>query len=215
MKIVSINAARSVKVTWQGKELKTSIFKKPISGPQMVNHLGLINDTQSDPQHHGGLKRAIYTFDSAAYGYWHSKIDAQLIRNGLFGENLTTEGLSDDTIRVGNIYKIGKVVLQATEPRIPCFKLNIALGRNDAMELFYKKSIYGTYFSVLETGYLEAGMKVELLEQSTNEISISTIAQQFSCPIRDTELCKKISQLDGLSEGIRKTFLQFIKRKKA
>ena len=215
MKIVSVNAARSVKVEWQGKELKTSIFKKPLSGPQMVNHLGLVKDTQSDPKHHGGLKRAIYAYDSAAYRYWHSKIAPQRIRNGLFGENLTTKGLTDDTIYVGNIYQIGKVILQAIEPRIPCYKLNIALGRNDAMELFYKKAIYGTYFSVIETGPIEAGMKIELLEKSTCEIRISTIAQQFSSPTKDIELCKKISQLDALSEGTRKTFLQFIERKKA
>lgn len=215
MKIVSVNAAQSVKVEWQGKELKTSIFKKPLSGPQLINHLGLVKDTQSDPKHHGGLKRAVYAYDSSAYGYWHSKIAPKLIRYGLFGENLTTEGLKDDTICVGNIYQIGKVILQAIEPRIPCYKLNIALDRNDAMELFYKKAIYGTYFSVIETGPVEAGMKIQLLEKSTCEISISTIAQQFSCPTKDIDLCKKISQLDTLSEGTRKTFFEFIERKKA
>jgi MOSC domain-containing protein YiiM len=210
MKILSINTGLPKTVEWDGKKVRSSIFKTRVEGPQKVTFLNVGTDTQCELKFHGGRNKALYSFDLHYYSQWKKKIEFGDWRYGIFGENLTTEGLSDDVVRVGNLYRAGTVSFRAIQPRIPCFKLNLPFGRKDILSKFYESGCYGTYFRVEEEGLLQAGDTIELIDQSPYEITIADFAKSYATKGRNQELLKKILDLPVFPEGIRKNYEKFL-----
>jgi MOSC domain-containing protein YiiM len=209
MKLLSLNVGQPKTVNWKGKEIETSIFKYPVEGKKAVSLLNIEGDKQSDLRYHGGRDKAIYAYDNAHYEAWKKSIDRDEWSFGLFGENLSTEGLDDAKVQIGDIYKIGSVLIQATQPRIPCFKLNICFERADMTALFYDSKRFGIYFRVLEEGILQAGDAIELIEMGSYSISIAEIIDCFTSKGKDKKLLKQILDIPILPDGIRKNFLSF------
>lgn len=210
MKLLSLNVGQPKTVHWKGKEVETSIFKYPVEGRKAVSLLNIEGDKQADLRHHGGRDKAIYAYDKAHYDAWKQQLKPQKWSFGIFGENLSTEGLADAKVQIGDIYQIGSVVIQATQPRIPCFKLNICFEREDMTALFYQFKRYGIYFRVLEEGILQAGDNIELVESSPYSISIATMVDCFTSKGKDKKLLQQILDIPILPEGIRKNFLSFL-----
>jgi len=210
MKIISVNTGQEKEVEWEGKTVRTAIFKFPKKEAINVSFLRVGNDIQVDKKHHGGIDKAIYSYDKSYYKLWQKTIGEENLGYGTFGENFTTEGLADDNIKIGNIYKTGSVIFKATQPRIPCFKLNIALNRKDIYHLFYKAMHYGTYFSVLEEGKIEAGDDIQLIEESPFSITIRDLSEAYATKGQNQELLKKILELPILPDNLRKTYQKFL-----
>jgi MOSC domain-containing protein YiiM len=124
MFIISLNIGKSIEVEWENKLIKTSIYKYPVYDKRKVNFLSIDGDNQTDLVNHGGLDKAVYSYSSEYYDVWKKNIQRDNWDFGLFGENLTTKGLLDNEVKIGNIYKIGTTVLQAVQPLFPCNKLN-------------------------------------------------------------------------------------------
>mgnify|MGYP000117479380 CR=1 FL=1 len=209
MKLLSLNVGQPKRVNWKGKEIETSIFKYPVEGRKAVSLLNIEGDKQADLRYHGGRDKAIYAYDKAHYEAWQTHIDRKEWSFGLFGENLSTEGLEETEVLIGNIYQIGSVVIQATQPRIPCFKLNICFEREDMTALFYNFKRYGIYFRVLEEGVLQAGDSIELVETSSYSISITEMIDCFTSKGKDKKRLQQILDIPILPDGIRKNFLSF------
>ena len=175
MKIISINVARvgNLFVTQSGHQhqIKTGIFKKPVTGPVQANRLGLEGDEQADLSVHGGLDKAVYAYPVEHYAFWNAQCAASLKRlpddlpltAGALGENLTIEGLLESEVWIGDRLHIGGVVLQVTEPRHPCFKLNGKLGFSHASKMMIQSGFSGFYLRVVETGTLSAGDAMTLV----------------------------------------------------
>src|SRR5665811_846906 len=123
MKIISTNIGEARTINWKNREVKTGIFKFPVNEPIFLGKENVENDNVIDRRYHGGIDKACYLYSAEHYNYWQKKYPKLEMPWGMFGENLTVEGLHEATINIGDIFKIGETVVQATQPRQPCFKL--------------------------------------------------------------------------------------------
>src|SRR2546421_2779948 len=131
MRVVSVNVSLPKTVEWRGRKVTTAIFKEPVEGRIRIRRTGLVGDRQADPSVHGGPTKAVYAYPSEHYPLWRRELRRADLPWGSFGENLTTEGLDERTLRVGDWLRVGSAVLKATQPRMPCYKLGIRFGRLD------------------------------------------------------------------------------------
>lgn len=175
MKVISTNLGTPTTFMWNGKEEQTGIFKKPVSESLTLSINDVVNDTLIDRVHHAGVHKACYLFASDNYPYWKKLYPEQDWDWGMFGENLTVEGLDESKIRVGNIYKLGTALVQVSQPREPCYKLGIRFGTQDILRQFIDHNKPGTYVRILEEGQVKTGDTLELQEQSKNALT----TQQF------------------------------------
>jgi len=189
MKIISVNVARvgDLFATMPGERqpTKTGIHKRPVIGPVQVGLLGLEGDEQADLSLHGGLDKAVYAYPLEHYDFWNVQCGASSKRAsggmpltaGAFGENLTIEGLLESDVWIGDRLHVGDVVLQVTEPRHPCFKLNIKLGFSHASKFMVQSGYSGFYLRVVQPGTLTAGDTVTLLP-GPREVALSWLNER-------------------------------------
>ncbi|WP_291869625.1 MOSC domain-containing protein [Maribacter sp.] len=191
MEIISTNISEPTTIFWNGKEEKTGIYKYPISNSIYLGKLDVLKDTVIDRKHHGGVDKACYLFSADNYDYW-KKLYPDLEWNwGMFGENLTVNGLDEATLRIGNIYKVGECIIQISQPREPCYKLGIRFGTQNILKQFIHHGFPGTYIKVLEEGNVKIGDTLILIEESKNTLTV----QQFYQLLYAKEKDKNILQL--------------------
>lgn len=159
MRIVSVNVSRGRTVLWKGREIETGIFKEPVEGPVRVGRMNLEGDKQSDLRVHGGEHKAVYAYSADHYGWWRSEL-GRTLPFGAFGENLTIEGFPEEEVCIGDRFRAGSAVLEAVQPRLPCFKLGLRFEDDSIVERFLDSERWGVYFRVVEEGVLSAGDEV-------------------------------------------------------
>ena len=137
MRIVSVIVGMPREVVWKNQTVQTAIFKEPVDGPVTISQLNLAGDRQADLTVHGGPEKAVYAYPAEHYDYWRQELPGVSFPWGKFGENLTTEGPSEDTICIGDRLRIGSAVLTVTQPRLPCYKLAIRFERDDMIQRFF------------------------------------------------------------------------------
>lgn len=174
MKIISTNIGESRIIPWHGKEVETGIFKYPVNQPIFLGTYDVENDHVIDRRYHGGTDKACYLYSSDHYGYWQNLYPELEMPWGILGENLTVEGLHEAQINIGDIFKIGKAVIQATQPRQPCFKLEFRFNSGEIVRQFVESGFSGVYVRVLEKGKVKTGDSMELIERK-NALSIQKI----------------------------------------
>src|SRR3972149_11656453 len=131
MKVISVNVGRPREILHEGRVIRTGIFKEPVAGRVRVTALNLAGDEQADLSVHGGPSKAVYVYPSEHYDFWGQELPGMNLPPGVFGENFTTEGLSEDQVNIGDKFRIGSALVMVTEPRMPCYKLGIRFGRTD------------------------------------------------------------------------------------
>jgi len=172
MQLLSVNTAQPQDVPWQGKTVRTSIFKQPVAGLVAVLAEHLAGDGQADLRVHGGPDKAVYAYPQEHWDYWRQLLPAAQLVPGAFGENLTTLGLLEPAVRVGDCFQLGTAVLMAVQPRQPCFKLGIRLARPGIVREFELARRSGIYFRVVQPGIIEAGNPISLVERSPHAVTI-------------------------------------------
>jgi len=172
MHLVSLNIAQVQTVQHNGKPVRTGIFKVPVEGPRAVAALGIDGDEQADLKHHGGEDKAVYGYPAEHYPTWAAELGQDYFPPGQFGENLTTTGLLEDRVCIGDIYRIGGVALQVTQPRVPCAKLAMKMGLPTFLKTFLASGRSGFYFRVLEPGTLQAGDDITLEEPGPGAVTV-------------------------------------------
>ncbi len=155
MKVLSINVGLPREVKWKGRTVSTAIFKEPVSGPIVLRQHNLEGDQQADLSVHGGPTKAVYAYPSEHYPFWRSELPEMGLDWGMFGENLTTEGLDEESVHIGDVFKLGSAQLIVTEPRMPCFKLTIRFEREDIVKRFLQSQKSGLYFGVVQEGTVQ------------------------------------------------------------
>jgi len=179
MRIQSVNVGRPQTLPWQGKFITTAIFKTPVAGPvSLVGH-NFAGDEQADRRVHGGPNKAVYAYDRAHYEFWKTELPGYAFTDGNFGENLTTEGLTDDTVRLGDQFRIGSAVLMAVQPRFPCSKLGLRFNDVSITKRFADARRHGIYFRVVEEGTVQTGDAIELVEKSAVPVTIQDVVNAF------------------------------------
>lgn len=179
MKVLSVNVGLPREVPSGRTRVLTSIFKSPVQGRVAVVGNNLVGDQQSDLSVHGGPNKAIYAYPSEHYGFWRDQLPDIELTWGVFGENLTTEGLSEETVHVGDHLRIGSVEVVVTQPRLPCFKLGIRFNRPDMVKRFLASRRSGFYFAVINEGQLGAGDAIDVLSSHPNAVTIRELVGMY------------------------------------
>jgi MOSC domain-containing protein YiiM len=161
MKVLSTNIGQPKEVLWQGVKVKTGIYKEPVEAIS-IRKFFVEGDNVSDLRVHGGESKAVYGYPSEHYEFWGNEYPALTMNWGMFGENITTEGLLEKEILIGSVYRIGTALLRITEPRMPCFKLAAKFGSVDVIRRFMKSRKPGFYFAVLEEGIVKSGDAISM-----------------------------------------------------
>lgn len=161
----------------------TAIDKRPVEGAVKVGRLGLYADVQADRKHHGGEEQAVYAYAQEDADWWAAQLDREIPYGTLFGENLRTGGIDVSDVRVGEQWRVGGVVLEATRPRNPCmtFARRMGLEREGWVKRFADARRLGTYFRVIQTGTLTAGDEIERVHVPTGA---PTVVEAFGGPGR-------------------------------
>jgi MOSC domain-containing protein YiiM len=207
MKLLSVNVGLPREVEWNGKVIRTSIFKAPVAGPVRVTKLNLEGDQQSDLSVHGGIDKAVYVYSSAHYAFWRNELPSVDLSWGAFGENFTTEGALDDkVVRIGDRFRIGSAEFVVTQPRMPCFKLGIRFGRPDMVKRFLHSGRNGFYFAVAKEGEIAAGDSIELVARDENGVTVSDIVELYTADAAKQDLLQRVSELAALPENWRACF---------
>jgi MOSC domain-containing protein YiiM len=208
MKIISVNIGLPREVDWNGRTVRTGIFKQPVKDRVMLRSLNLDGDGQADLTVHGGLEKAVYVYPFEHYDYWQSELPDTELTLGNFGENFTTTGLREEELNIGDRFRIGTVKLMVTQPRLPCYKLGIRFGRADMVKRFLASRRTGFYFSVLQEGEVGTGDTLELLSRDDNNITVADITQLYTHEQTNPELLHRAAQLAALPESWRDYFQQ-------
>src|SRR5256712_2324929 len=154
MRVGSVNVSLPKTVEWRGRKVTTAIFKEPVEGRVRIRRTGLVGDRQADPSVHGGPAKAVYAYPSEHYPFWRRELGRADLPWGSFGENLTTEGLDERTLRVGDRLRVGSASLTVTQPRMPCYKLGIRFGRSDMVRRVLARRCSGEHIpGPVEGGY--------------------------------------------------------------
>lgn len=207
MQIVSINVGQPRESFHEGRLIRTGIFKEPVAGRVRVNALNITGDEQADLAVHGGPSKAIYAYPSEHYVYWRKQLPMIEFHWGMFGENLTTEGILEKDLNVGDRFCLGPVEVQVTEPRLPCYKLNVKFGRDDMVKRFLKSRRTGFYCAVLREGEIAPGDRIEFLSRDEEKVTIADITRLYAFDKHDVAGMRKAAQAKALSENWRQYFL--------
>jgi MOSC domain-containing protein YiiM len=173
MKVVSVNVGLPQEVEWKGQRVSTGIFKKPVEGRVRVRTLNLEGDRQADLTVHGGWEKAVYTYPSKGYALWRKERPELDLPWSKFGENLTTEGLLDEEVNVGDWFRIGSAEFVVTEPRLPCYKLGIKMGRDEFVAEFLERGLLGFYLAVAKQGEIGPGDEIVALSRDPNGFKVT------------------------------------------
>jgi MOSC domain-containing protein YiiM len=185
--VCSVNVGRVREVAVHGRKVRTAFFKAPVSGEVEVTPLGLRGDEQADTVRHGGLSKALYAYPREHHAFWQTvRAQARVslwdepLSPGALGENLTLQGLLENQVWIGDVLRFPHCTLAVSEPRLPCGRLNLAMGFEQASQLMAQSGWCGFYLAVREPGRIEAGQGFELVA-GPREVSVGEL---FSTQMR-------------------------------
>jgi MOSC domain-containing protein YiiM len=179
VKLVSVNVGLPRRVEWRGRQVRTAIWKTPVTGRVRVTRLSLEGDKQSDLRVHGGVDKAVYAYPSEHYAYWARELPGVDLPWGAFGENFTTEGLLEADVRIGDRFEVGTAELQVTDPRMPCYKLGVRFERDDMVKRFLAHGGSGFYLAVIREGEVAAGDPIERVARGEREVTIADVVDRL------------------------------------
>lgn len=206
MKLLSVNVSLPKEITHSGRSITTGIFKEPVDGRVMLRTLNLDGDGQADLIGHGGKYRAVYVYTYENYEHWAGELGRTDFTYGQFGENLTVEGMTDDAVHVGDVFRIGSALVEITQPRIPCFKLAIKMGIEGFEHVLLSSGRVGFYLRVLEEGEVGAGDRIEPVTIDRQGMSVAEVNDLLYFDIGNLPAARKALRVKALSPGWRGSF---------
>jgi MOSC domain-containing protein YiiM len=209
VKIVSVNVGLPRQIVSDGKSVTTGIDKSPVHRRVKVGKLNLEGDGQADLSVHGGPNKAVYAYPSEHYDYWRREFPGKDIPWGMFGENLTLEGLTEGNVHIGDQFQMGTAVLMVTQPRLPCYKLGIKFAMDGMPERFLASRRTGFYFAVVDEGELGEGDAVRSIHRDASQVSVADILRLlYDHEPHDPRFFERALNLEALSPSWRKRLLK-------
>lgn len=194
-------------VTWLDRDVRTSIFKSPVAGPVRVVRHNLEGDQQSDPTVHGGEFKAVYAYAAESYDWWKSALGRDL-DPAAFGENLTIRDFDEESVAIGDVFRVGSAELEATEPRLPCYKLGLRFGDPRMVQKFTRAGRWGIYFRVVREGILGTGDRVERIHSDPAGLPVYDIARVFVKDHDDRGTIERLAAHERLDPSWRRHFAE-------
>ena len=202
MKLITISLAQVREVEHQNKPVKTGIYKAPAPGTHRVTSMGLDGDVQIDRENHGGVDKAVYAYTAENYRFWEEELGRPL-PPGQFGENFLVSGMADDAVHIGDVFRIGALRFQVTQPRVPCFKLGIKMDDPQFVRRFHHSGRVGFYLRVLEEGMVQAGDTIECLETDPHHLTIQDAMLALTKGPRQQDIIRQALSIPALSQAWR------------
>jgi MOSC domain-containing protein YiiM len=206
-RVVSVNTGRGKGASWAGRLRRTAIDKRPEAAAVQVDILGLAGDEQVDKEHHGGTEQAVYAYAREDLDWWAGQLGREL-RDGMFGENVTTQGLDVTGAVIGEVWRFGGAVVQVTSPRVPCIVFRNWLDEKGWIKAFRLARRPGAYLRVCQPGMLRAGDPVEVVSRPGASVTVAEAFEAFYN--RDVDVIHRMISVPGHSsrfEGLAEDWL--------
>lgn len=200
-RLVSVNVGLPREVEWQGKLIRTAIWKLPIAHRVFARRLNLDGDGQGDLAGHGGEHRAVMVYQLEAYRHWESHLGRNDFEYGQFGENFTVDGLEDKEVCIGDRYRIGSAVFEVTQPRVTCYRLGMRMNNPQMAALLVSHRRPGFYFRVIEEGEVGAGDEIQKISDGPGNISVAEIDSLLYLPNHERSRMAIATNIPALSAG--------------
>ena len=175
MKLLSVNVGLPREIIANGRTVTTGIYKQPVAGRVFARPLNIDGDRQADLTVHGGIDKAVYAYPHEHYAHWERELGCGDFIPGQFGENLTTSGLLEDDVRIGDIFAIGGARFEVSQPRVPCFKLALRMEMPQFPKLFLKSQRTGFYLRVAQEGEIGAGDAVSRVTTDPQQMTVREV----------------------------------------
>ena len=195
-RVISVNTGQEADLVIGGKPARSAIEKRPAAGPVRVGFLGLDGDEHADKENHGGPEQAVYAYDREDLDWWVERLGREL-RNGQFGENITTMGLDITGAMIGEKWQIGTAVVQVTSPRIPCITFQSRLSEDRWVKRFAAARRPGAYLRVLTPGTVGAADEARVVDRPAASV---TVAESMLAYYGDQDLMRRLLKVEGRGE---------------
>ena len=205
-RLLSLNVGLPRDVTWNGKTVRTAIWKSPVEGRKMVRKLNVVGDAQADLAGHGGEQRAVFVYQMDAYHYWERFLGRKDFIFGQFGENFTVEQLPDNEVCIGDRYRIGDAIFEVTQPRVTCYRVGIRMNEPRMAALLVAHHRPGFYFRVLQEGEVGAGDDIVKITDGPERISVAEVDALLYLPEHSREQLERALRIPALSKGWQSSF---------
>lgn len=203
MELLAISLAVPKQVEYNQRWISTGIYKEPVSRPVRATALGLEGDVQVDRKNHGGQDKAIYAYTVENYRFWEQELNRGSFPYGQFGENFTVTGLPDEAVHIGDLFRIGPILVQVTQPRVPCFKLGLKMGDPLFVNAFLRSGRAGFYLRVLEEGEVSPGDTIMRIRVDEERLTLRDAMLALVKGPRQHEIIDRALRIDALSEAWR------------
>ncbi len=180
MKVISVNTGLPRNVTWHGRSVTTGIFKEPVHRRISLRKLNLDGDGQADLSVHGGAYKAVYCYPLAHYDFWKRELPNRELPMGIFGENFTLDGSSEESVHLGDQFSVGSAEVVVTQPRLPCYKLGIRFESDDMVRRFFVSGRTGFYLAVTREGEVGTGDDMRVIHREPNGVPVSEITRLYA-----------------------------------
>ncbi len=202
--VLSINVGVPIALQYRSKEVISGIYKDPIEHSAYLSYLNFEGDLQADLEHHGGTDKAVCVYPSEHYMHWEQVLQRPLTP-GAFGENVTTSGLLESQLYIGDIFRLGDAVVQISQPRQPCYKLSVKYELPELPLLVQTTGYTGYYFRVLEEGLVSRSASLVLLERPQDKVTLAYANTIMHMDKQNIEGIDHILEIPWLSDSWRKT----------
>ena len=210
-RLLSVNVGLPREFEWQGKLVRTAIWKQSVPHRVVARRLNLDGDGQGDLQGHGGEQRAVMVYQLEAYRYWEHELGRNDFEYGQFGENFTVDGLADDEVCIGDRYRIGNAVFEVTQPRVTCYRVGIRMSNPQMPALLVSHRRPGFYFRVIEEGEVGAGDEIQKIADGPGRITVAEIDSLLYLPNHDPSRVAIAARIPALSPGWKGSLEELLK----
>jgi ferredoxin-NADP reductase/MOSC domain-containing protein YiiM len=211
-RLLSVNVGLPREVQWNGKTVRTAVWKLPVEGRRMARRLNIDGDAQADLAGHGGEQRAVFVYQMDSYRYWERVLGRSDFTFGQFGENFTVEGLPDDEVCIGDRYRIGDAVFEVTQPRVTCYRVAIRMNEPRMPALLVEHRRPGFYFRVLQEGEVAAGDDIVKVADGAERSTVAEIDALLYLPGHSREQLERALRIPALSKGWQTSFQTMLKQ---
>src|SRR5262245_13806412 len=195
--VLSVNVGTARTFEFNGRQVRSAIWKSPVVGRVAVRGVNLEGDDQADRKAHGGPDKAIYAYAIEDIRWWERELGRSLDM-GHFGENLTTEGIAVNEALIGERWEVGTTLLEVSEPRVPCWRLGVRMGDKSFIRRFTEALRPGAYLRIINEGSVGAGDGIRVVERPTHGVTVRDVLRIYS---RDREEAERLLAVPGMSES--------------
>lgn len=211
-RLLSVNVGLPRELTWNGKTVRTAVWKFPGVERRMARKLNVEGDAQGDLAGHGGEQRAVFVYQMESYDYWEQFLGRRDFSFGQFGENFTVEGLPDNEVSIGDRYRIGGALFEVTQPRVTCYRIGIRMNEPRMPALLVAHRRPGFYFRVLQEGEVGPGDDIVKVVEGPERITVAEMDALLYLPGHSRDQLERALRIPALSKGWRSSFEAILKQ---